>query len=111
MILPLLLALATPDVEVATAAAGASVGNTVDHLVHFHVLDAGPGGALIVDFMLEAVDENTTRVKESVEAVLPAPLGVLTPDDVERKAREQSIALYLGDLAKALRVPSSRRLR
>ena len=77
-------------------------GNEVDHLVHFHVLDAGPGGVLIVDFTLEAVDEHTTRVKESMEAVLPVPLGVLIPDALERKVREESIALYLADLAAAL---------
>jgi hypothetical protein len=72
---------------------------TRDALVHFHVSDAGPGGALDVDIALAPASAGeATRVSYTMRTVLPLGLGAVVDDEIVRRGREQKILRDLTDI-------------
>lgn len=75
-----------------------------DRLVHFHVTDPGPGGALVVDINFEPRAGGSTQVRYTMRTVLPFGLDRVFDDDLIRKAREKKIYSDLADLERAFGV-------
>lgn len=70
-----------------------------DALVHFHVSDAGPGGALDVDIALAPASAGeATRISYTMRTVLPLGLGAVVDDEIVRRGREQKILRDLTDI-------------
>lgn len=70
-----------------------------DALVHFHVSDPGPGGALDVDITLEPISgAQATRISYTMRTVLPLGMSALVDDDLVRRVREQKIVRDLSDI-------------